>query len=492
MAVNLLNQIGQVPTHWIGLSTDAKPTSVALGSTFYEEDTTTSYVLGGTGWVVDTRGGSGGTADVGTAIHEATSQNPPVDADEWGFWGSVSGLIRKCTWANIKATLKTYFDTLYALVVSTPATLADGTYILIKGRAVTYGETLAIGEYVYLAADGKVYKTDATDTAKLPNGPLIFRILTAGDADEQHTAMLEGYFRDDALAVGFSAGVRFYANPATTGGGTVMAPTVPGHLLQVLGAVTETAKICHFKPTGVTVTIGRYTIAAVDDYDLTTPIALANSLKTVMNAHAADAVEHTAADDVNFPVATAAASDITTLIALTTALLTAYDAHDADAEGAVPTYHTAQEAGDHSLASAVAPTTAGECVTRLLDLKAKYNAHDADATAHTTGSTHQEATADCVLAITPDIDSYSAFEFTAVDRNFTINEPTGTPVNMWSFVLAITDDGTPRTPTFNAIFNESTTITLPTVTVASEVLYLQFTYKLSTDKWNLTGAPGGY
>lgn len=135
---------------------------------------------------------------------------------------------------------------------------------------------------------------------------------------------------------------------------------------------------------------------------LASAIALANSLKTVTNAHAADGAEHfpgsvATPDTVNYPVATADATTLATLLTLTGDLLTAYDAHDADAEGGTPTYHNATEAGDHSLASAVAPTTLVEAITRLNDLKAKYNAHDADSTAHTTGSTHQEATANAAL-----------------------------------------------------------------------------------------------
>lgn len=61
MAVILLNEAGLSPEHLMGLSTDAKPTNVDPGSTFYEEDTTTLYVYGSSGWVVDTRGlGQGG------------------------------------------------------------------------------------------------------------------------------------------------------------------------------------------------------------------------------------------------------------------------------------------------------------------------------------------------------------------------------------------------------------------------------------------------
>ena len=132
---------------------------------------------------------------------------------------------------------------------------------------------------------------------------------------------------------------------------------------------------------------------------LSSAIALANSLKTITNAHAADGAEHFAGggatpDIVNYLIVTDPATDLATLLTLSGDLLTAYDAHDADAEAGSPTYHNATEAGDHSLASAVSPITLQEALTKLNDLKAKYNAHDADSTAHTTGSTHQEATAD--------------------------------------------------------------------------------------------------
>lgn len=128
---------------------------------------------------------------------------------------------------------------------------------------------------------------------------------------------------------------------------------------------------------------------------LASAIALANSLKTITNAHGADAVEHSAADAVNYPIVADDAEGLVDVLILTGLLLTAYDGHDADAELASAwAFHGAQEAGDHSLASAVTPTTLSEALTRLNDLKAKYNAHDADSTAHTTGSTHQEAVSD--------------------------------------------------------------------------------------------------
>ena len=127
---------------------------------------------------------------------------------------------------------------------------------------------------------------------------------------------------------------------------------------------------------------------------LASAILLANSLQTVMNAHAADTPgEHAAADVINFPNATPIASNLPTLLTLTGALLTAYAAHNADAMLVGGwAFHIAQ-VNNHALASAVAPVTLQEALARLNDLKAKYNAHQTSAVSHSTGNLHLEATA---------------------------------------------------------------------------------------------------
>jgi hypothetical protein len=59
---------------------------------------------------------------VGTLINGSTATTTPGDTDRFAL--SISSVLRHVTWANIKATLKTYFDSLYA-----PTLGADDNYV---------------------------------------------------------------------------------------------------------------------------------------------------------------------------------------------------------------------------------------------------------------------------------------------------------------------------------------------------------------------------
>lgn len=55
-----------------------------------------------------------GTVALSSDTHDATSKTTPVDADELSLIDSAASyVLKKLTWSNLKATLKTYFDTLY-------------------------------------------------------------------------------------------------------------------------------------------------------------------------------------------------------------------------------------------------------------------------------------------------------------------------------------------------------------------------------------------
>jgi len=83
-----------------------------------------------------------GTTNVGTAINAVSAKTPIVDADTVPLSDSASSYaMKKITWANVKATLKTYFDTIYNLYVHPNHTgdvtsVADGAQT-IAANAVT-------------------------------------------------------------------------------------------------------------------------------------------------------------------------------------------------------------------------------------------------------------------------------------------------------------------------------------------------------------------
>lgn len=100
------------------------------------------------GWV---KRGGGGSFDLAGAIHAATTKTPLVDADEFGFWDSVSSALRKCAWANIKATLTTYFDTYYSKKTHAIDSAADHTGYgdsVTKNVGTTAG-TVAAGDHTH-------------------------------------------------------------------------------------------------------------------------------------------------------------------------------------------------------------------------------------------------------------------------------------------------------------------------------------------------------
>lgn len=64
--------------------------------------------------VSGTNTGDETTQRIGRLINEATAKTTPVDTDMLGLMDSAAGnILKKLSWANLKSTLKTYFDTVY-------------------------------------------------------------------------------------------------------------------------------------------------------------------------------------------------------------------------------------------------------------------------------------------------------------------------------------------------------------------------------------------
>ncbi len=81
-------------------------------------------------------------SDISEIKNPTTNYATPLDADKIGIWDVANSLFKAVTWANLKATLKTYFDTLYSKNITvastvTPAGHTGNTNETILGTPLT-------------------------------------------------------------------------------------------------------------------------------------------------------------------------------------------------------------------------------------------------------------------------------------------------------------------------------------------------------------------
>ena len=143
----------------VAITTDAATDTVTMGTT-----AATTSVAGHMSAADKTKldGVSAGAdvtsaTNVGSAIHGATAKTTPVDADTMPLIDSAaSNVLKKVTWANIKATLKTYFDTLYSLAghVHSAATTSVAGFLSAADKTKLDGIATGANNYTHPTGDG--------------------------------------------------------------------------------------------------------------------------------------------------------------------------------------------------------------------------------------------------------------------------------------------------------------------------------------------------
>lgn len=106
--------------------------------------------------------------------------------------------------------------------------------------------------------------------------------------------------------------------------------------------------------------------------------------------------------------------------------------------------------------------------------------------------TPRVATTTTGTTITPTGDASDIYTVTALAANASFAAPTGTPTDGQSLLIRITSDASIRTLSWNAIYRAGTDIALPTATVASKTMYVQFIYNAAATKWDFTGLTQGF
>jgi hypothetical protein len=89
-------------------------------------------------------------------------------------------------------------------------------------------------------------------------------------------------------------------------------------------------------------------------------------------------------------------------------------------------------------------------------------------------------------------DSVDMFVITAQAGALLFNAPSGTPTQGQMLLIRIKDNGTARALTWNAIWRSGTDVTLPSTTVLSKTLYMEFLYNTTDSKWDIVGKADGY
>lgn len=183
------------------------------------------------------------------AIHFAkTAKTTPVDADTLLITDSAaSNVHKKVTWANIKATLLTYFSTIYQTILMDMTPDTDETANGPQTNTISSSGALTKFNCVYLDASGTWTGADASATATADK-LLAITLETVGSATAIRVALPGSVIRDDTW--NWTVGGAIYLSE-TTGALTQTAPTTTDAVVRVLGYALTADSMFFMPETGV-------------------------------------------------------------------------------------------------------------------------------------------------------------------------------------------------------------------------------------------------
>jgi len=210
-------------------------------------------------------------------ISEFTAMTTPTDDDLAVIVDSpaASAETKKITWANVKATLKFYFDGLYQVLGSYLSNLVEDTTPQLGGDldlnqnriflvsapnadhkvsgiilALTAGVAMNFGDVGYIVSTGKVVLGDADAIAT--SSCVVMCADASISADATGNFLLSGIVRDDTWA--WTVGGLIYLSLTGTTGNTLTQtrPSATDDVIQIIGVATHADRI-FFNPSLVQV-----------------------------------------------------------------------------------------------------------------------------------------------------------------------------------------------------------------------------------------------
>jgi hypothetical protein len=148
--------------------------TTASGLVTVEEDHRAGSLFGASATGVSSVNGQTGAVTVEAIVHAATGKTTPVDADEFGIVDSAaSNVLKKLTWANLKATLKAYLDTVHAAIgaiTGSGLTMATGRLLGRTTASTGAVEEITVGSGLSLSAGTLAVDTGTMATKAYADG----------------------------------------------------------------------------------------------------------------------------------------------------------------------------------------------------------------------------------------------------------------------------------------------------------------------------------
>lgn len=138
------------------------------------------------------------TTTIGTLINGATAKATPVDADFVGLMDSAAAnILKKLSWANIKATLKTYFDTLYQSLVNSATVVTDASTMDLTAIKHTLSSSSATRTFtISYTGDDITLIVTLSNTAAVYTFPATSLCVSDGVSSGDNTLTLAGVSGD--------------------------------------------------------------------------------------------------------------------------------------------------------------------------------------------------------------------------------------------------------------------------------------------------------